>query len=982
MISAFINGLFAAITIVASSLGTFLGNDQSYKTKDIDDSTTLRDVYRVGVYDHDGFISKQKTINNETEYIGYAADLFNSIQNSSNLKFEFVTGSHQECMDMLENGQIDIYPGVIYSDERAQKYLFSNEIGNLSGVLFTLPENKNLYQDDFDSYNGLKIGMISNFKINESFKDFADKNGFTYTSHYYDYINDGLAAMHSGEIDCFFTDNTFRINQYKILHTFETHPYYNIINKNLTYFRDVFNATLNKIISVSPDFLYSLFDKYYSTSIFGSNISLTREEQNYIDSRKENPVRVAYRQANAPLESQKNDGTISGITKALLDYVSNVTGLKYEYTAVPNTTDLYSVSGSELFASYTLSIANLSKLGLKTTTPIFKDSIVRVTKPNAIKKENEVIAIPSFANDEAFDSIKQNHTYKEFDSVQECFRAVKNGEVDSTYLKETVANYWLKNIVYANFDHNIVSDSLYSDYRFATTSSTSPLLIRIIEKAIKGLTSAEIYEIQSNYTKDRFVYTLIDKLQYDQTFQYYLIISVFFIAAITVGVTSYISIKRNYISTSFVENTKMYNRQNFYKVSQQMIKGSKKTFIFALMQIDRYQVLHATFGDEEIRKYMYEMMKYIEKRYHRKNDFKYGLTDNDTFGFCFEYTPDNMDDFAFASKELSKELSSNLGGFHIGFYIIKDNSQSPIFFYDYAKLALEKAQNNQSKNVIFAYYDESIIQQIQVSNYYLSELPRALKEHEFIIYLQPKVEIATGIINGAEALVRWNHPLEGIISPGKFVPIFEQNGTIVDIDKYVWEATCEFISKNRNELKESVPISVNLSRSDVYSFGIFTYILDLIKKYNITPNELSFEITESLYAENPQLINNLINRLHSYNFKVSMDDFGSAYSSLNMLKSFLVDDLKIYLTFLRDTEWNNIDKDNEILRAEYIIKSVVTMANDLKMDCICEGVETKEQLEIVKRTNCKNAQGFFYSKPVPTNTFLELLKKGSLDGKK
>src|SRR5574344_705309 len=127
MISAFINGLFAAITIVASSLGTFLGNDQNYKTKDIDDSTTLRDVYSVGVYDHDGFISKQKTVNNATEYIGYADDPFNSIQNSSNLKFEFVTGGHEEFMDMLENVQMDIYPGVIYSDERAQKYLFTDE---------------------------------------------------------------------------------------------------------------------------------------------------------------------------------------------------------------------------------------------------------------------------------------------------------------------------------------------------------------------------------------------------------------------------------------------------------------------------------------------------------------------------------------------------------------------------------------------------------------------------------------------------------------------------------------------------------------------------------------------------------------------------------------------------------------------------------------------------------------------------------------
>lgn len=980
MFSQILSVIAASIMIAASSLGCFLcdtgPNIKQYNYNNL----TSQETYKVGVYERDGFLSQDTKSDGTKVFSGYMAELLSNIELNSKLKFEYVIGTNDQLLNKLNNGEIDLYPGCLYSDEYSAQFDYTSTTGNLYGVLFT-STNNTYYQNDFASYNGLAIGMIRDFKINESFAALAKKEGFTYTPVYYDFIQDGLNDMQDKKINCFLTDSLFRANNYKILYTFSTQPYYCLVNKNNFELKALFNEAVDSILKTTPDYFYSLYDKYYSTAIYGSKLLLTRLEQYYIDSRSDSPIKFAYHDNCAPCESTDSKGNITGITKSLLDRISAITGLTFEYTSVPNNICEYDLDQVEAFASYNYSINEANNYNITFTDPVFKDAVVRISKPKHNKVNGEIVAIPSYMLDDAFEYLRKNTNYKEYSSALQCFEAVASDKVDATYIKETTANYYLKNILYHNYDKTNVSDNLYSDYTFSTTKNASPYLYQILQKAIKSFTSAEIYEIQSQNLDGNFIYTLFDKIQYDQTFQFYLIITIIVLAGVTISVITYSSIKRNYISSSFVENTKIYNRQNFFRTSSQMIKGSKKTFVFALLQIDRYQVLHATFGDEEIRKYLYEFIECVEKRYHHKDNFRYGLTDNDTFGFCFEYNPDSIDDFTLASKELSKEFYNSLGEFHIGFYIIKDNSQNPSFFYDYAKFALEKAQNNKGKNVNFAFYDESIIQKIQVSNYYLSELPRALKEHEFIIYLQPKVDIKSGLINGAEALVRWNHPIEGIILPGKFIPIFEQNGTIVDIDKYVWELTCDFICRNRAALKKSIPISVNLSRSDVYSFGIFSYILELVKKYKITPDELNFEITESLCAENPQLINNLINQLRSYKFRVSMDDFGSAYSSLNMLKTFMVDDLKIDLAFLKNTEWNGVDKKVEAKRGEYIIKSVVEMARNLKMNCICEGVETKEQLELIKRAKCKNAQGYYYSKPLPQNAFLELLKKGSLNVK-
>jgi EAL domain-containing protein (putative c-di-GMP-specific phosphodiesterase class I) len=244
----------------------------------------------------------------------------------------------------------------------------------------------------------------------------------------------------------------------------------------------------------------------------------------------------------------------------------------------------------------------------------------------------------------------------------------------------------------------------------------------------------------------------------------------------------------------------------------------------------------------------------------------------------------------------------------------------------------------------------------------------SLEREEFIVYYQPKYDLLTETIVGAEALVRWAHPKLGFISPARFVPIFEQNGFIYQLDKYVWEKVCQQLRADIDEGRTVLPVSINVSRVDFYSPNLVQVFEDLTKKYNLDPRLLELELTESAYVENPQQIIEIIGELQAKGFVILMDDFGSGYSSLNMLKDLPVNVLKIDLRFLSDS------KGVENGRADNILDSIVRMGKRLDLLVIAEGVETQKQVDFLRLIGCEFVQGYFFSEPVPGEDYRELIK--------
>lgn len=301
--------------------------------------------------------------------------------------------------------------------------------------------------------------------------------------------------------------------------------------------------------------------------------------------------------------------------------------------------------------------------------------------------------------------------------------------------------------------------------------------------------------------------------------------------------------------------------------------------------------------------------------------------------------------------------------FAFGVYLVTDRNIATRIMGDGAGMARQTVKGNALENIGF--YDQNIKNSMKNKQNIEDKMRSALKNGEFVMYLQPKYNIPDSTIIGAEALVRWVDPQKGIIPPNDFIPVFEKNGFVVKIDEYMWECACKQIRHWMNEGMPVIPISVNVSRIHLNDAKFLDKLEALIKKYNIPRHLLELEITESV--ENVD-INEMIQLVKDRGFRLLMDDFGSGYSSLNTLKNTPFDVLKIDRSFLSSSM--------ESMRGQKIISHTIEMSKDIGLELIAEGVETKEQADFLSGCGCNSAQGYFYSRPVPADMFDKLLKNG------
>ena len=297
---------------------------------------------------------------------------------------------------------------------------------------------------------------------------------------------------------------------------------------------------------------------------------------------------------------------------------------------------------------------------------------------------------------------------------------------------------------------------------------------------------------------------------------------------------------------------------------------------------------------------------------------------------------------------------------HLGVYEITDPSTDISVMIDRANLALTTIKDDYHKHV--AVYDENMRRNVLWGQHISTQLA----EGQIRPYLQAIVD-NSGKIVGAEALVRWIHPTEGFLSPGLFIPIFEKNGMIVEVDRFMWRSACEILARWKQEGIDLF-ISVNISPKDFYFMDVAEEIRSLVKEYDIEPSRLRVEITETVMMTDIESKMRVLDELRSAGFIVEMDDFGSGYSSLNMLKDMPVDVLKIDMKFLSRTEDSS--------RAQTIVRNIINLSDDLGISALTEGVETENQYKVLADMGCRMFQGYFFSKPIPVIDFEELSRTG------
>lgn len=415
------------------------------------------------------------------------------------------------------------------------------------------------------------------------------------------------------------------------------------------------------------------------------------------------------------------------------------------------------------------------------------------------------------------------------------------------------------------------------------------------------------------------------------------------------------------------EVTGALNKNSFKLEADLLIKKGKSRYAFIMMDIDKFKIINDIFG--------YPvgdlLLKHITKVWfkHLNQNERFARISADKFYVLMEWTTQEnfeirlqriIDDITYF--EIIRDSHFNMV-VCAGIYVIENVDITIDAMSDRANLASRKIKGRHSSAYFF--YDDDLrnglIEQSEIEN----DMNKALENKEFKVYVQPKYDLKTEKVSGGEALIRWQHPQKGFILPDRFIPIFENNGFVTKVDMFVVEEICK---KQKQWIEQGhLPqtIAINQSRLHLYNSNYVNDLKAITEKYHIDPKLLELELTESAVFDNLDVFLDVTNRLRDFGYRLSIDDFGTGYSSLNMLKDIVVDTLKLDRGFFSDTIHVN--------RSIKITENIIKMAKDLNMKTVAEGVETKEQVEFLRKLDCNLVQGYYYAKPMPLDDFYQLL---------
>lgn len=406
--------------------------------------------------------------------------------------------------------------------------------------------------------------------------------------------------------------------------------------------------------------------------------------------------------------------------------------------------------------------------------------------------------------------------------------------------------------------------------------------------------------------------------------------------------------------------TGLYSKEAFmHMVDLRLKREMNKKYDIVALDIVNFKLVNDTYGVEEGNKllgYLADKLEIITKKKHNLCARVYA----DQFLLFMERTESYLECMVddIESSMIAYPVDMKL---HVkfGIYNVDDINVNVNAMCDRAVMAVKSIKSDFNKQ--YAYYDDSFREKMLVEQEITNDIDLALKDNQFKVYLQPKYNILEGKLAGAEALVRWIHPEKGFMNPGQFISILEKNGFITDLDIYVWNKTCEYIARWIKTGKKYVPVSVNVSRKDVYKQNLPEILMDIVTAHGLLPKHLHLEITESAYTENQEQLLSVVEKLKEQGFIIEMDDFGSGYSSLNMLSEFPIDILKLDMKFIQNSGSN--------IKNRSIMSSVIDLAKKIDLSVVAEGVEEQSQVTMLKGMGCDMVQGYYFAKPLTEEEF-------------
>ena len=922
-------------------------------------------VIRVG-YDQNSHFIQEKN----GEYYGYGVEYLNKISEYTNWTYEYVTvTSWSDTFQKLRDNEIDLICTAHYTEEHAEEFIYSDiPFGYETTLIYTHPNRGITYQDHSALANS-KVGLLIESYSSLDFINHAKEHNLEYEAVYYESKNDMMEAIENNEIDFFAIGSRYGTSSLSLFDRLNSNAFYCIANQEHPELIKEIESVIQEIMFDIPDFEGNLSAKYFGHEALSHSPLYTKEELAFIRNSDTIKVKIFVNQRPSCYE---HNGELRGIWPDYLKLISEKSGIDFEIELSDMSYENISKDNC-LFLRTASSIAHSKESELITSSPLMTIDIAYVTlKSEFINNEpagTRIALTQELSYVEPL--LSQEHPDYKFiyyDDSESCFNAVINQDADIAVQNNFRTSYLMQKPKYSDKLTQILGYD-YTNQMHLVASENNEMLISVLNKAICHISDDE----KSAIVKKEL---LLHPYAFHFNDIWYKYWKWFIIAAVVIIVVliSYTIMTQKMAKLKIEKHenemlraklqldeiTGLYKRTHFYKISQQTIEQSEEDMCIVAMNINNFKIVNELYGMPVGDKVLLDIAQQLTALCNNKDIILARFT-SDHYYMCMSKKVFDTMNFPHTYKSFLNNTDMRVT---YGVYLVNADTYLPINVMCDKALVVAHEKNHNYVDYIH-YYDDSEHKRRLAELEIESHMEKALEENQFYIVIQPKFNPKTKKIVGGETLVRWQHPTKGVISPGLFIPVFERNGFIIHLDYFVWEETCKFIAKRKNEGKLCVPISINISRAHFYGHELTDKLTSLIKKYNLTPADIELEITESLCGEKPDLIYDKIRLLQNIGFKIAMDDFGSGYSSLNMLKEMPLDIIKMDLKFL----------DNDQEKGRLILKSLIEMAQTMELSVVVEGVELETQVEFLSQFKDCILQGYYFSRPIMPDELEAMLDK-------
>lgn len=926
-----------------------------------------------------GYFGQHGVFEGEGEHLsGYAVALLTAISRYTGWEYQWVKIRFDELAKRLDDGTIDLSCGISFTPERARLYNFSKLRAGYENTCLHVSSSSDIYYMDFKAFNGMRIGFFNDSLQHEVMKRFAAQNGFSFESLFFEESHEMSQALADGRIDGYV--DGVQGKGTKVVATISTDPFFFVTRKGDNELMDPLNEAIRQIQLNHPTYLARLYDSYLNIAS-DVPVVFTRSESRWLATKP--VIRVAYSRE----QDMMNPGRGGNFLYTFIKMLERQSGIRFELLPLPSydaCLKALAAGTADIMPDVYPKIAFLRSQGIFSGKPYYNAPITVMGRSQSKKLPGQGCTV-GFTSEMHSVMLAYKSTYpddipKVYPSFSACRKAFEEGEVDvhiwpypcSTLQGEPPKDWVL-----------LPTRAMYP-MALGVSPHASPFVISVLDKIITSTATATLEALLLSTAPPTTMDIMKRILRRN-------LMEVLCGFGLLLVLSTLMVIHRNKKRLAALRAvaltdpvTQGPNRARFLIEAAQILQKDSRLHYLCTINIRKLKLINRACGlrtgDSLIRfcnrEFALRSRQGELSAYSGSGQYLllWQCPDEATF-------TQRMEEL-FSVAEMARKLYQRPVSFSCGVYVIRSDAQleenepqptlgteknineSERFVSRYLLYAetAEASIASGGYRSQFMIYNELLGARQLKANDIENRMVHTLERGEFTVFMQPQLCLADRRLHGAEALIRWQGPDGKMVYPDEFIPLFEQNGFIRELDLFVLDTVCAWIRRRLDEGKKVPPISINQSKALFFHNNYVETVLTIAARHDVPPHLLHVEVTESMAWLDEEGFIRTLDALRRAGIGLSLDDFGKGYSSMAMLHSFGFDTIKLDRAFLASGQ----DKQRSVW---IIISSLVDMARRLGIEILCEGVETEEQLQKLLASHCKYGQGYLFSPPMNMETF-------------